>query len=175
MNTQQKEAAPVKDRWNPSQKRAAHIAAKREEARSKMAYSANNSVGLPPEAFDDFLDSGGLTVGVNYLRTLKHTKLVGSEVVNLYGNLMVKKRPSTTHVHTSHTPHNPHPQDGVTHHPLHQGCASLTVRVACYRRVPQLYPPCVTTATLWGILLIRCRQRNLLLHCGRLQDQVHQM
>ena len=39
MNTQQKEAAPVKDRWKTSQKRAAHIAAKREEARSKMAYS----------------------------------------------------------------------------------------------------------------------------------------
>ena len=71
-----------------------------------MAFSANNPAGLPSDAFDDFLDSGGLTVGVNYLRTLKHVKTVGAEKVDLYGNLQVaKRRPSTSSmVHHHHAP-----------------------------------------------------------------------
>ena len=141
-------------RQRRSQRKVEYIAAKREEARSKMAYSLENPVGLPPEAFDDFLDSGGLTVGVNYLRTLKHTKMVGSEKVDLYGNLMVKKRPSTTHVQTLH---NFSPQAGGYCRLLHQWLGCQALPMACSREVPQPCLPRVTTATLWGIPQTRCR------------------
>lgn len=98
-----REASSEGRRKSRAQRKAELTAVKREQARSKMAFSPDNPVGLPNEAFDDFLDSGGLTVGVNYLRTLKHIKLVGSEEVDLYGNLTVKKRPSTTHMHVYHS------------------------------------------------------------------------
>ena len=104
----QQEQQPLSEtrRDRRHRKKAQQAAIKREEARSKMAFSANNPAGLPSDAFDDFLDSGGLTVGVNYLRTLKHVKTVGAEKVDLYGNLQVaKRRPSTSSmVHHHHAP-----------------------------------------------------------------------
>jgi hypothetical protein len=38
--------------------------------KSKMSYSATNTVGLPPEVFDNYLPPTGIRTGINYLKAL---------------------------------------------------------------------------------------------------------
>ena len=54
-----------------------HIAAEEKKEReinyfkSRMSYSANNTVGLPPEVFDNYLPPTGIRTGINYLKSLR--------------------------------------------------------------------------------------------------------
>jgi hypothetical protein len=73
------------------------VTKKREAARSKMAFSETNSVGLPAKVFDDYVETPGLSVGVKYLRTLTNVRHSGL----MEGVDVVKRRPESSSGWTS--------------------------------------------------------------------------